>query len=73
MSDLFNYVYRKAAKDHRCERCGGAIPKGEIHIQGTGMWEGDWQNWRMHNECFNIGDNRPHKAIYKPQKAVRKI
>ena len=73
MKDLFNYAYRKAAKNHICEQCGGSIPKGEIHIQGNGMWEGEWQNLRMHKECFAIGDNRPHKAIYGAQKAKKKL
>ena len=56
MSDFFNYTNPKAAKDHRCEWCGEAIPKGEVHVQGSGMWEGDWQNWRMHNECYEMGN-----------------
>ncbi len=55
MSDFFNYTYPKAAKDYRCEWCGETILKGEKHTHGSGAWEGDWQNWRMHNECFEIG------------------
>jgi len=55
MSDFFNYTYPIARKEHRCEWCGEPIPKGEKHIHGSGVWEGDWQNWRMHNECHEIG------------------
>lgn len=55
MSDFFNYTHPKAAKDHRCEWCGETIPNGDIHTRGSGVWEGDWQNWRMHNECFDVG------------------
>ena len=39
-------------KDHRCIWCGGPIPKGESHNHFSGMWEGEWQNWRMHHECY---------------------
>ena len=54
MSDFGNYQYPKAAKDHRCEWCGETIPKGEVHAKYTGMWEGDFQNWRMHQECYDV-------------------
>ena len=36
---------------HRCEWCSGPIPKGESHYQSKGMYDGEWQNWRMHAEC----------------------
>jgi hypothetical protein len=39
-------------KDHRCEWCGQKIPKGDLHYQFKGLWEGEWQNWRMHLECY---------------------
>ena len=54
MSDFGNYRHPKAAKNHRCEWCGETIPKGEIHFQFTGVWESEWQNWRMHEECSEI-------------------
>ena len=45
-------------KQHRCEGCLGPIPKGERHYQFKGMFEGDWQNWRMHEECHeNYAEN----------------
>jgi hypothetical protein len=43
-----------ARKEHRCEYCYGPIPKGEQHPQFKGMWEGEWQNWRMHEECYSV-------------------
>lgn len=55
MSDFGNLKHPKAVKDYRCEWCGEPILKGEIHSQYTGVWEGDWQNWRMHQECYDIG------------------
>lgn len=47
-----DYYYPKARKDHKCLWCGEMILKGEIHTQFKGLWQGDWQNWRMHNECI---------------------
>ena len=43
-----------AAKDHRCEWCGETIPKGTKHPAFVGIWEGEFQNWRMHYECYEI-------------------
>jgi hypothetical protein len=42
-----------ARKQHRCEWCLGPIPEGEKHKQFRGMWDSEWQNWRMHNECYD--------------------
>ena len=30
-------------------------PKGDIHYQFAGRWEGEWQAWRMHMECQESG------------------
>lgn len=40
-----------ARKQYRCEWCFEPIFAGERHQQFKGKFEGDWQNWRMHNEC----------------------
>ncbi len=70
-----------AAKDHRCEWCGQRIDKGERHAHYTGIWECEFQNWRMHEECYAyvvINDgylsegftpyegDRPDKSILTP-------
>ena len=34
-------------KDHRCEYCYGSIPQGEEFYHYRGMFDGEWQNWRM--------------------------
>ena len=54
MSDFGNQRFPVAAKDHKCEWCGERIPKGEKHIQYSGVWEGEFQSWRMHHECHEI-------------------
>lgn len=47
-------VYRvKGRKENRCESCFGDIPKGETHPNFRGRWGGEWQNWRMHQECYD--------------------
>lgn len=53
MSDFGIHKNPVAAKAHRCEWCGEPIFKGEQHYQYTGVWQGDWQNWRMHTECHD--------------------
>src|SRR5579859_3591288 len=50
--DFGTLLKPKAAKLLWCEHCGGPIPKGEQHIKYTGQFEGEWQNWRAHNECY---------------------
>jgi hypothetical protein len=53
MSGEFGSLHTPTArKQHKCEWCFGPIPKGEKHKQFSGMWQGDFQNWRMHDECY---------------------
>ena len=56
MSDFGEPTYPVARKDHRCEWCGETIPTGEKHLRFSGMWEGAWQNWRMHSDCHDYAD-----------------
>jgi hypothetical protein len=43
-------------KNYRCAWCGQSIPAGEVHYQFVGMWESEFQNWRMHEECHDAAD-----------------
>lgn len=52
MGDFGNTFWPIAQKEHRCEWCYWPIQKGEKHALYKGMHEGDWQNWRMHEECL---------------------
>lgn len=52
MSNFGDGEWHVGRKDHRCEWCGQSIPKGETFFHYKGIFEGEWQNWRMHNECF---------------------
>jgi hypothetical protein len=51
VSDFGGYTHPKGRKNYRCEWCGQIIPKGEAHYVFTGMWENEFQYWRMHDEC----------------------
>lgn len=57
MSDFGSTTYPSARKAHRCEWCGEAIPVGLRHMYFAGKWEGEWQNWRMHDECYHFNSD----------------
>lgn len=40
-----------ARKAHFCAWCKTEIAVGELHYQFTGKWEGEFQDWRMHDVC----------------------
>jgi hypothetical protein len=54
MSDFGEGKFVIGRKDHMCIGCMGKIAKGERHYHYTGVWEGDWQNWRLHTRCEEI-------------------
>jgi hypothetical protein len=61
MSDFGEHRRPIGRKNHRCEWCGEGIPKGERHVHYSGRWANTWQDWRMHNECFEYSDQ--HDAL----------
>ncbi len=49
---VFNEVFWTVGrKPHRCEWCYQQIEKGEKHAHYVGVWQGAFQDWRMHEEC----------------------
>lgn len=58
MADFGEIHHVTGRKPHRCEMCFGVIPKGESHAHFKGMWQGEWQNWRMHEECYDASDKQ---------------
>lgn len=52
MSDFGNETRPVADKSHKCIWCVERIAPGTKHMRYVGIWEGDWQNWRMHVECL---------------------
>jgi len=53
MSEFDNMSYPVGRKAYRCEWCGQSILTGEKHVHYVGKWDGEFQNWRMHLECYN--------------------
>ncbi len=53
MSDFGGDKVVIGRKRHRCGYCWSPIVKGEAHHNYRGMYDGEWQNWRMHVECFD--------------------
>ena len=41
----------KLRKSKRCAWCGEDMKKGETVYHFKGRWGGEWQDWKMHNEC----------------------
>lgn len=56
MSDFGEGIWVIGRKPHRCDGCGAIIPKGESQYNYRGKYGGEWQNWRMHKECFDAWD-----------------
>ena len=72
MSDFGHMHIVVGRKPHRCEWCYEAILKGEQHHQFKGMWQGDWQNWRIHNECHEEYAKEPeHMDGFMPGEGKR--
>lgn len=53
---MFDILKPKARKNYLCIYCGELILKGETHSKASGKWEGEFQSWRMHNECLEQHD-----------------
>lgn len=52
MSDFGDGKWVVGRKNHRCTACYTMIPDNERHYYYKGMYDGVWQNWRMHCECY---------------------
>lgn len=63
MSDFGETTHHVGYKTHRCEWCGEEIPKGERFAHYKGMWQDEWQNWRMHEECYDAMTDMPYYDI----------
>ena len=51
---LLTFKYPKAAKAHKCDVCGCAIPKGVVHHFQTSAFDGSIQSWRVHSDCAEM-------------------
>ncbi len=67
MSDFGETKFLVARKAHRCEWCGQGIVVGENHAHFAGRWDNEWQNWRMHRECYtDAHDNKELEEGFMP-------
>ena len=76
MSDMNEPREVVGRKQYRCAGCQAPIPRGEKHWHYTGRWQGDWQNWRMHRECWqahcaNVNSGWSDGTIYECDPPVR--
>jgi hypothetical protein len=42
----------KTRKHHHCWGCGGSIPPGENAHYNSGVYDGDFGDFYMHEECY---------------------
>jgi len=40
----------------KCAWCGESIQSGSLHTHNYGRWQGEKQDWRMHEECYEVAD-----------------
>lgn len=71
MTDVGDVSFPTAAKAHRCEWCGEPIEKGEKHPHFVGKWDGEFQNWRMHFECYESADKDELNEGFMPYEHER--
>ena len=57
-TDFGDIRHVKARKTHKCAWCAESILTGERHPHFVGKWEGEFQNWRMHAECYEATDRQ---------------
>lgn len=48
---LFDERIRKANKQHKCYECHSPIVKGEKYHDIKGLWDGRFDNFKIHKDC----------------------
>ena len=54
--DIYDSVVRKAAKQHTCCECGKPIRSGEYYEYVSGLWDGQWGQYKTCASCVQIRD-----------------
>lgn len=66
MSQDFQAPTRPVAdKSYRCIYCIDRIAPGTKHFKFVGIYQGDWQNWRMHLECIKAHEDNNYSSAYE--------
>ena len=61
-----------ASQSYKCAYCIDRIAPGTKHLHFKGVWEGDFQSWRMHLECEQAhGHNYTDGAICEEGRHLR--
>jgi hypothetical protein len=56
-AQIFNRIFRKARKPHKCCECGDEIVKGERYEYVTMLFDGRWSEYKTCLPCYHIGDD----------------
>lgn len=59
--DLLSLTRPKARKQYRCVWCWEPVLQGEVHVHEVGVFDGDFQDDRWHNECHVAADEFFHE------------
>lgn len=52
--EFYEYLTRKAKKNHICEMCGKTIYPDEEYSVEIGKYDGDFFYRKLHNDCYNV-------------------
>ncbi len=64
--DFGHFRTAKARKAHRCSFCFQAITPGMVYERYVGVFEGDWQNWAVHEPCLKAFEEWSDEDGYLP-------
>jgi len=53
---VYNLLKRKARKLHKCCECDGWISKGEVYNLHTGLWNCEWNSFKVCVDCEDLRD-----------------
>ena len=52
--DVYDDIIRKANKHHKCYECAEPINKGDHYLAISGLWDGEWLNYKVCNNCSTL-------------------
>lgn len=77
MGDFGVTTHPVAQKQYRCDYCWWPIPQGEKHSLWSGIFDGEWQSNRMHEECaddhYESGDYEFSPGSAEPPERIKQL
>jgi len=52
--ECYTVTWPKAVKDHKCEECGGEIPRFHVYEKRTFVWEGSGHTHKVCRFCVAV-------------------